>query len=439
MLLFENISSALSGLLANKLRALLTMLGIIIGISSVIAIVTVGNSMTAGMNEEMQSWGAGNISVYLQQRPQQTGTADASGVTADDSAAYPAEGGDTAAYMFTSEPEEQDYITDEMAARLKAQLSDSIAAVQMTEQLSASQATRAEKTADITISGVNGDYFTVTKLHLLTGRFLNEKDSAAKRRVCVVSSKLTGKLFPGADPIGKTIDVKIGDQIYSFYVVGVYAHKEQTGVFSYTGDTSTAVYVPIGTAKYINNAKAGYRELTVIGKPGTDVKALSAEIDEFFKRAYAQNRSFLPVSYNNQEYVESSNKTMNMISLAISVIAGISLLVGGIGVMNIMLVSITERTREIGVRKALGATNGSIRLQFIVESIVICLLGGLIGIALGLTLGAVGSKLVGYAARPSAAVILIAVGFSMLIGVFFGYYPANKAAKLDPIEALRYE
>ena len=137
--------------------------------------------------------------------------------------------------------------------------------------------------------------------------------------------------------------------------------------------------------------------------------------------------------------MDSMNTMINMIQLALSVIAGISLVVGGIGVMNIMLVSITERTKEIGTRKALGATNSSIRLQFITESVVICVIGGIIGIILGIGLGTVAVKLMGYEASVSIESIIIAVGFSMAIGVFFGYYPANKAAKLNPIDALRYE
>lgn len=137
--------------------------------------------------------------------------------------------------------------------------------------------------------------------------------------------------------------------------------------------------------------------------------------------------------------ISSMTDMLSTISLAIAIIAGISLLVGGIGVMNIMLVSITERTREIGTRKALGATNGSIRLQFIMESVVICLIGGFIGIVLGITLGAVAAGFMGYAASPSVTGIFFSVSFSILIGIFFGYYPANKAAKMNPIEALRYE
>ena len=137
--------------------------------------------------------------------------------------------------------------------------------------------------------------------------------------------------------------------------------------------------------------------------------------------------------------MESITSVLDTISLAIGVIAGISLLVGGIGVMNIMLVSITERTREIGVRKALGAPAGAIRTQFIVEAMVICLVGGVLGILAGLGMGAIGASLMGSPARPNPGVILAAVGFSMAIGVFFGYYPASKAARMDPIEALRYE
>ena len=140
-----------------------------------------------------------------------------------------------------------------------------------------------------------------------------------------------------------------------------------------------------------------------------------------------------------ESMVSSMTEMLSTVSVAISVIAGISLLVGGIGVMNIMLVSITERTREIGIRKALGATNGSIRLQFIVESIVICLTGGFIGIVIGLGIAAGVSNMLGYAASPSVEGIIFSVTFSVFIGVFFGYYPANKAAKMNPIEALRYE
>ena len=136
---------------------------------------------------------------------------------------------------------------------------------------------------------------------------------------------------------------------------------------------------------------------------------------------------------------ESMSDMIGTVSIAVSFIAGISLLVGGIGVMNIMLVSITERTREIGTRKALGAQNSSIRFQFIIESMILCLIGGILGILVGFLLGAIAASILGYSAAVPVAAIIIAVGFSMIIGIFFGYYPANKAARMDPIEALRYE
>ena len=161
---------------------------------------------------------------------------------------------------------------------------------------------------------------------------------------------------------------------------------------------------------------------------------------EYINRSFYRDNKYVKIeSQNMDSMIGQMTATLGTMKMAVSVIAAISLLVGGIGVMNIMLVSVTERTREIGTRKALGATNGSIRVQFIVESVIICLIGGVLGILAGLGLGAAGANLLGYAAAPSAGVIFIAVAFSMAIGVFFGYYPANKAARLDPIEALRYE
>ena len=156
-------------------------------------------------------------------------------------------------------------------------------------------------------------------------------------------------------------------------------------------------------------------------------------------RYYKDNKNFEISAMSMESIIESMTSMLSTVALAIAAIGGISLLVGGIGVMNIMLVSITERTREIGTRKALGATNGSIRLQFITEAMVLCLVGGILGIVLGIVVAAFATNLMGYAVRPSAAGILISVSFSALIGVFFGYYPASKAAKLNPIEALRYE
>ena len=173
--------------------------------------------------------------------------------------------------------------------------------------------------------------------------------------------------------------------------------------------------------------------------PLADVNQATTDVLSYFDEVYANNKNFHVSAYNMASDLGMINTVLNVITIAVSGIAAISLIVGGVGVMNIMLVSITERTREIGTRKALGAKNSSIRLQFIIEAVILCLLGGVFGIILGFILGAVAASLLGYAASAPVAAIIGSVVFSMIIGVFFGYYPANKAARLDPIEALRYE
>ncbi len=421
MLLFENIAIAIAGLLSNKMRAVLTMLGIIIGISSVIGIVTIGDSMTSGITEEMMSWGAGNINAYLQQKMEE----DFSGE-------------DDGYYIEWTEPEEQDMMDNDMLDKLMKECPD-IDCIFTSDYVDAYEATANGQSAYIQTFACTPSYAEPNRVNVISGRFLSDADDDGRKQVCVVSEMLCETLFPGIDPIGKKIDLTIYEEPYEMYIVGVYEEKQSQSAFSFSGDYSTMVYIPLSTYRYITNGFDGYNNVTIVGKTDADLNALTADINSFFEREYASNSSFTAIAYNDQEWVESTTESYKMIALAIAVIAGISLLVGGIGVMNIMLVSITERTREIGIRKAMGATTGSIRLQFIVESVLICLIGGVFGISLGLVIGSVGSNLLGYEAVPSASVIVIAVAFSMLIGVFFGYYPANKAAKLDPIEALRYE
>ena len=179
--------------------------------------------------------------------------------------------------------------------------------------------------------------------------------------------------------------------------------------------------------------------IMLMASPNVSSTELATKAAAYFNKFYPESSNSKVEAQSMESIMKEMNTAMSQVSMAIAVIAGISLLVGGIGVMNIMLVSVTERTREIGVRKALGAPNSAIRIQFLVESMIICIIGGILGILLGAGFGALGGLLLKTAVVPSLGSIALAVGFSMAIGVFFGYYPANKAAKLDPIEALRYE
>lgn len=422
MLIFENIMLAISGLWANKMRALLTMLGIIIGIGSVIGIMTVGDSMQSSVTSNMQSMGASNITVSLTQK----------------SDSDVREGGATLMFRRQSWSEE-DLLTDSMIDDYLKYYGDEVEAIGLSEQLGSK---KIEENDSITVSltGGNAAYQTVQDIQIQRGRFFTDEDVENERTVAVVSDVLCENLFGRQDPIGKTVSITVGTKIHTFHIIGTYEYQDM-GVALGSTDAipETAMYIPISVAKSINHSAEGYASFTVVGKADADTQALLQNTKDFFASYYTRNNSYTATATSLESLMEMMQEMMGTLSLAIAVIAGISLLVGGIGVMNIMLVSITERTREIGTRKALGATNNSIRIQFIVESVIICLIGGVIGIAVGAGLGSFGANLLGYAATPSIAAIITAVSFSMAIGVFFGYYPANKAAKLDPIEALRYE
>ena len=280
-------------------------------------------------------------------------------------------------------------------------------------------------------------------INLLKGRFFTENEMSGGKMVCIVSDYTVDNMYDGdmEQAIGSILTVSVGDKNYDFTIVGIYEYKQSQFDFNNTSkkDTSTNFYMPVTAAKRINHSEY-YQYFNVVPVPGTDVNTLVDDTMNFFNtKYYTESSPFDVWAYSMSSYMEEMNTMMNTMTIAISVIAGIALLVGGIGVMNIMLVSITERTREIGTRKALGAPNSSIRIQFIVESIVICIIGGTIGMVLGFGLGALGCKLTQTPVSFSLSSVLISVGFSLAIGVFFGYYPANKAAKLDPIEALRYE
>ena len=410
----ESLRLALEGLRANKMRAALTMLGIIIGIAAVIGILTVGDGLSSTITGTMSTLGASSITVTLRQT-----SSDAPGITADD------------------------LITDEMIAELRGRYDADIEAVSLTESVGSGQARDGRLYANLSITGVNEEYFTVNDITLLAGRTIKDRDMEGDRMICMVSDKLVNNLFGGdlQAALGQDISVEWGKERQRFRIVGIYEYEASAFTFSMASekDISTSMYIPLTSAKHLSGGEDGFTNITVQAAANADGVVVAREIQDFLNRYYRRNDHYSIYALSMESMIETVDDMMDTLSIAISVIAAISLLVGGIGVMNIMLVSVTERTREIGTRKALGATNADIRMQFVVESAVICLVGGIFGIILGAVLGYVGSYLLDAPAFPTVGSIALAVGFSLAVGIFFGYYPANKAAKMDPIEALRYE
>ncbi len=429
MLFTENILVALAGLKANIMRSLLTMLGIIIGIASVIAIMTVGNSITLIVNSTMQDLGANNLEMGVVQKSTDTQATDE---------------GMNFGSGYVRDMTDDDLISQEMLDSFREKYADDLKYVLISETVSQSgKVTDGKKNANVRITGYNKDYVDFSDLKMHAGRQFLYQDYEDARKVCMVSDKLVERIFDGDEKaaLGQEIEVAANDTYYTYHIVGVYEYVQSQFSFGVSDNPTTDIYIPYDTARMENHTQnKGYEYFTLVTSINTDNDIFATTVRDYFNvNFYSRNDAYEVMVISMASMMDSMNTMISMIQLALSVIAGISLVVGGIGVMNIMLVSITERTKEIGTRKALGATNGSIRLQFITESVVICVIGGIIGIILGIALGTVAVKLMGYEAAVSIQSIVIAVGFSMAIGIFFGYYPANKAAKLNPIDALRYE
>lgn len=427
MQLFENISLAIAGLRANKMRALLTMLGIIIGIGSVITIMTVGDAMTSSVTAVFNDMGANSFQLMMTDKPDENGS-----------------------FNYNRSYEAEDYINDDMLDIYTERFADEIDCWAVTVNAGNGRAQVGRRQSDTWIYGVNANALGIQNITPIAGHDLNEREVSGDKFVAVVSKGMLEKLLPGVSPqqaLGQEIKVRLTGGMYTFNVVGVYDYQVSGMMASMVGDTSRQMFIPVGVAKQIAKDGGadpeninGYYAVQVKAKPGVDVEDFSQRTENFFNNSFYRGNKYVEiVSQNMDSMIGQMTSVMGTMKTAVSVIAAISLLVGGIGVMNIMLVSVTERTREIGTRKALGAKNSAIRVQFIVESMIICLIGGVIGVLVGTTLGRLGSVALGAPGWPAPGVVLIAVTFSMAIGVFFGYYPANKAAKLDPIEALRYE
>ena len=440
MLFFENIALAFASLKSNKMRTLLTMLGIIIGIGSVICIDTLGNSLTKSVMSTMETSGGNTINLMLQQKATLEEHSDSG---------FSFRGPDR-----RREATEDDKFTDEMLLDLAKTYPDEIKSIQVETGLGSGQVKRGSSYANVSVTGITPATFAAgDPPQILAGQDFDNRAYSEGRAVCMVSDYFCNNMYDGEPEkaIGKDIEVTIGNKFYAFTICGVYKY-EASQYDMYMGnnasdyDKSTTLYTPIkNIQKKIHDY--GYENVTIItnSEVVTDQDSFMSDVKFTLDKYYHDNEYFEPTTFSMSSIFEEFTTMLNSVKAVFAGVAAISLLVGGIGVMNIMLVSISERTKEIGTRKALGASNTSIRTQFIVEAVVLCLIGGFLGILTGIGLGAVGVKIISnvsgetVSASPSVSSMVIAVVFSLVIGVFFGFYPANKAAKMNPIDALRYE
>lgn len=437
----ENIKEALTSIFSNKMRSILTMLGIIIGISAVITITTIGSSIQTTLTSTMNSLGGNTIQAYVDAR-------------------YPDDDADWDNWEYP-DMQAEDYVTQDMIDELLETYSDEFDGVAASEYLSDGQIRQNKDTyANVSIQGMTPEYIDYMKLKIVSGRNITSKDNRGKKNVCLVADTMAAQYFGDENPIGQQITYTGSDGIlYNFTIVGVYEYnvalfgKVDTSVPE--KDRSTNLYIPLQTCfKLEGKDQSGYQNFNLMVNSLADINQATTDAENFFEEKYANNKNFHVSTYNMTSDMGMINTVIKVVTIAVSGIALISLIVGGVGVMNIMLVSITERTREIGVRMALGAKRSTIRMQFVIEAIVLCIFGGLIGIILGVCNGFLLGKVAEFviqnmyseyssyiimSVRPSVPAILLSLFFSMLTGVFFGYYPANKASKMEVIDALRYE
>lgn len=404
-MLNESIKMALEGMVANKLRTFLTLLGIIIGVGAVIAMVSLGFGMKENIKQNISKLGS-NLLIIT------TGGRTATG-----------------ARLAAGEGTKLTYEDALAIERQVADISGISASVQTSYQLVAGNQNWTSR-----VEGTTPDNFVIQSLETEEGRTFNDKDLNRRSRVCVIGKTVADNLFPEGDPVGKMIRIKKAP----FQVIGVLKSKGQSGMGM---DQDDVVYMPLTTMQNRMMGITHVQRITVQAENENVINHVQAETEQVLRvRHRIKDGDYDDFTVRNMTAImDTMMETANSITILLGCIAAISLLVGGIGIMNIMLVSVTERTREIGIRKALGATYSNILLQFLIEAMVIGIVGGSMGVILGVAASFGISYIAGWNTVISVWAIIIAVVFSVGIGLFFGIYPARKAALLDPIDALRYE
>lgn len=403
----EYLKMAVSNIKANKMRSFLTMLGIIIGISSVILIMSLGNGARNVITEEMSGIAAGQIALY----------------TFDETGTY--------------------YITtDDIEA-----IENEVEGIKGVNSYMSCDGTTATKKGEFQVSAsgqmASYPYFSTTEI--LKGRYFNETEYLSGQPVCVIGEEDAVRLFGSVDILGMSLDVTLWGREVTFRIIGV-EQEEAESMFTFTYENSPVyIYFPLTVLEQVYGMELNtFYQIYLMAEENADTSEITSQVVELLERRHQCYGEDIYQYESFNDYMTTVNTVINVVTMLISLVAAISLIVGGIGVMNIMLVSVTERTREIGIRKALGAKTRSIMLQFLSESAIITMIGGLIGIISGIAGAFLVAKIVAavnpmFAFTPSVSIptVLFTTLFSSVIGLFFGIYPAKKAAKLSPIEALR--
>ena len=399
------IKVALQSIAKNKMRSLLTMLGIIIGVASVIALVALGQGSQKDIQGQIASLGTNLIIIH-------SGSSRTAGVRG---------GADTLQTL-----------TMDDAARLRekgTQLQGVSSVITVHEQVIAGR-----NNWNTSITGVAPDYPQIRNFSMAQGTFFSARDVKTRKKVAVLGKTVADQLFPGEDPLGARIRVRN----VPFKVIGVLAPKGQTAMGR---DQDDVILAPSTTVLYRLSDGKTVQAIMASAVSADRMAAAKSEITTLLRETHRLQQGEDDDFHirDQTEINQMATRITGTMTLLLSSIAGVSLLVGGIGIMNIMLVSVTERTREIGIRMAIGARPGDVLIQFLIEAVILSVLGGVVGILGGVGTATLLGSLMGTSAVISPAVILGSVAFTGAVGIFFGFYPARKAANLNPIEALRYE